>query len=300
MIDRYLHGTVDRISPEAPVPVIRLGREDNRLGGAANVALNVKALGSVPLLAGLVGADDNATLFRQLLAEEGIATDLLLTDPDRCTTVKTRVISQGQQLLRADREDTHPAPSSVTDRLLETIRERIEAGAVDLVLFQDYNKGVLTPSFIENLLAVTQGQGSPIPTVVDPKKDNFWAYRGVTLLKPNLREIQQQLDRPLPPTRAALDAAARDLIFPRSRAQNLMVTLSEHGIYINDGQDSNLFPTDAKTVADVSGAGDTVVSIAACGLASGMPLPDIARWSNRAGAQVIARSGVVPVDLAAL
>ncbi|MEL7160762.1 MAG: bifunctional ADP-heptose synthase [Bacteroidota bacterium] len=297
MIDRYLDGRVDRISPEAPVPVMRLGREDNRLGGAANVALNLKALGATPLLAGAIGADENGTIFRQLLAEHGLTDAHLLEDPERCTTVKTRLVAQGQQLMRVDREDTHDLTGAAAGAIVRDLEAMFETAPPDLLLFQDYNKGVLTASLVADLLELCAKYD--VPTVVDPKDRNFWAYREVGLFKPNLREIQQQLDFPVVPELPSLDRAAA-AIFAKTDCSAVMITLSEHGIYVHDGNQSAIYPTNARDVADVSGAGDTVISVAACGLAAGMPLGKIAELANLAGAQVIAKRGVVAVDLAAL
>ena len=297
MIDRYLAGKVDRISPEAPVPVMLLGQEDNRLGGAANVAFNLKALGATPLLAGVVGEDANGDQLRQLLDEQDLATDLIITDPNRPTTTKTRLTASGQQLMRVDREATHHLNDTATGAVLSAVRETIRAGAVDLMLLQDYNKGALHPELTAALLRLADEHD--VPTAVDPKRDGFWAFRRCTLFKPNLREIQAQVDFPISPTLKSLDRAA-EVIFQRLACRATMITLSEHGIYINDGSSGAIFATSARDVADVSGAGDTVISVAACGLAAGMSLPNIAKLANLAGAQVIAKRGVVAVDLPAL
>ena len=293
MIDRYLHGRVERISPEAPVPVLNLGKEDNRLGGAANVALNLKALGATPLLAGVVGDDENGKLFRRLLADNELTSELVVTDSERCTTVKTRLVAGGQQLMRVDREDRHDVSGAAAGAMLENITARLEQGQVDLLLLQDYNKGVLHSGNIGRYLSL--GNSYSVDAVVDPKDRSFWEYVECGLFKPNLREIQQQCDFPVEPNQESLDRAAAH-IFERLGCGGVMITLSEHGIYVNDRNQSAIYPTDARTVRDVSGAGDTVISVAACGLAAGLPLGEIAQWANKAGAQVIARSGVVAVD----
>ncbi|MEM6771732.1 MAG: bifunctional ADP-heptose synthase, partial [Bacteroidota bacterium] len=263
MIDRYLSGRVDRISPEAPVPVMLLGEEDNRLGGAANVALNLKALSATPLLAGVVGEDENGHVFRQLLSDNDLDESLVVTDSTRCTTVKTRLVAQGQQLIRVDREETHDLKGAAAGAVEDRIRAVLAKEQVDLLLFQDYNKGVLTPDLIQRLIALATEHG--VLTAVDPKKANFWAFRKVSLFKPNLREIQQQCDFSIAPELASLDRAAKH-IFNQLACAKVMITLSEHGIYVNDGATSAIYPTQAKKVRDVSGAGDTVISVAACGL----------------------------------
>ncbi len=294
MIDRYLDGRVERISPEAPVPVMRLGEEENRLGGAANVALNLKALGATPLLAGLVGADENGKVFRSLLADHGISDELIVTDESRTTTVKTRLVASGQQLLRVDREDTHDVQGAAAGALQERIAGMLTSGKVDLLLFQDYNKGALSAELIGSISIVAAT--CQVPTAVDPKDKNFWSFTGCSLFKPNLREIQQQANFPIRPVLADLDRAA-SFIFGKLQCAAVMVTLSEHGIYVHNGKTSAIYPTNARKVRDVSGAGDTVISVAACGLASGLSLAEIAQLANLAGAQVIAKSGVVAVDL---
>lgn len=297
MIDRYLHGRVDRVSPEAPVPVLDLREEDNRLGGAANVALNLRALGATPLLAGLVGDDDNGTLFRKLLSDNGLTDELIITDTSRCTTVKTRLVAGGQQLLRVDREDKHNVSGAAAGAMQETIEAVLSKGDVDLLLLQDYNKGVLHHDTIQTILDL--GARYNVDSVVDPKNRYFWDYVECGLFKPNLREIQAQCDFTVEPTLESLDRAASH-IFKKLGCGAVMITLSEHGIYVHDKTTSAIYPTDARKVRDVSGAGDTVISVAACGLAAGMKLGDIAKLANRAGAQVIAKSGVVAVDLGEL
>ena len=297
MLDRYLTGRVERISPEAPVPVLRYEQEEDRLGGAGNVGLNLVALGVKTALAGVVGQDDNAHRLRQALHENNIGTSALIPDPRRPTTVKTRVIAQDQQLLRVDRESTEDVNGGVEEALLHQISILLRSGAPNLVLLQDYNKGVLTPKVIEGTLQLARQEG--IKVAVDPKASNFWSYRGVDLFKPNLREIQQQCDFVIRPEIRSLDRAA-DVLFQKLECRNVMITLSEHGIYHHDGTNSGIEPTQARRIADVSGAGDTVISVAACGLGAGMTLPVIARLANKAGAQVIAKPGVVAVDAAAL
>ncbi len=298
MVDRYLSGTVDRISPEAPVPVVRVREEENRPGGAANVALNVRALGAVPVLLSVVGDDEAGRDFTdRLLPGLGLSTAGILSSRERRTTLKTRVLAQRQQLLRADFEDTHDLSAREETALLERLEELLTRQSPSVIILQDYNKGVMTAGVIETVLRRAQELG--IPTAVDPKERHFWAYRGATLFKPNLREMQAQLDRPLVPTLAALDDADRLL---RKRLSNSysMITLSEHGIYVSDGNGSSISPTAARAVADVSGAGDTVISVVACGLARKLPPAELARLANLAAAQVVGKSGVVAVDWAEL
>ncbi|THH41599.1 bifunctional heptose 7-phosphate kinase/heptose 1-phosphate adenyltransferase [Neolewinella litorea] len=297
MVDRYLYGSVTRISPEAPVPVVRYLKQEDRPGGAANVALNLAALGVRAGVAGAVGEDEGAGVLGCLLRERSVDTSLLQRDADRVTTLKTRVISQSQQLLRVDRETTEDLRQDTADRLLECIGAHLTDNPCDLIILQDYNKGVLTAEVIRRVLEMAANHD--ILTAVDPKERHFWSYRGVGLFKPNLREIQQQCDFAVRPVLEDLDRAAAQL-FQRLECRSVMITLSEHGIYAHDGTRSAIHPTHARRIADVSGAGDTVISVAACGLAAGMSLSDSARLANLAGAQVIALPGVVSVDLPAL
>lgn len=297
MIDRYVYGRVDRMSPEAPVPVVRkLGTED-RLGGAGNVALNLRALGAGAGIAGAIGAGNNGNDLLRLLADNGIGGRLLIRDPDRTTTVKTRIVSQKRQLLRIDSETTDELSADHGQLLLRGIADLLATDRIDLVIMQDYNKGVLNPAVIKEVIEVASKGGAMI--AVDPKAGNFWSYRGVDLFKPNLREIQAQLDFTITASLADLDRAAA-VMFDRLGCREVMITLSEHGIYTNDGRRSAIAPIAPRGIIDVSGAGDTVISVAAAARATGMELVSTARLANLAGAQVISRSGVVAVDLTGL
>lgn len=294
MIDRYLSGKVERISPEAPVPVIHLKGEENRLGGAANVILNIQALGAKAIIGSVIGEDEAGRNFQQILVESNLATEAILISTDRQTTVKTRIIAQNQQLLRADREDTHYLTADEESQLISLVKEICNKDQIDLILFQDYNKGVLSPDLIEAMLI--EGKQRGIKLAVDPKKDNFWAYQNVDLFKPNLREIQQQLDFRVDPNLEDLDRADQ---YIRQQLNNryTMITLASHGVYVSDGEKSAIYPTQKRQISDVSGAGDTVISVAACGLAKGMPLEELAVLANLAGGQVIEKPGVVAIDL---
>ena len=297
MIDRYLTGSVERISPEAPVPVVHLRTEENRLGGAANVALNLRALGATPYLCSVVGADANGETFRQLLPAAQLSDRGIVGSRRRCTTVKTRVLAQNQQLLRVDREDTHDLHEEEATALLRIVAELAENREIDAILLQDYNKGVLTQRLINELTLI--GIRSDIPVAVDPKLKHFWAYRHVTLFKPNLREMQQQVDFPLRPELDDLNRAA-ELLRDRLGNAYTMITLSDQGLYLHDGHEGRIYPTERRIIADVSGAGDTVISIATLALALKLDFQTMARLANLAGGQVVEKPGVVPVDKAQL
>lgn len=293
MLDRYLTGTVSRISPEAPVPVVLHRETENRLGGAANVALNVSALGGIPVLCSVIGRDADGEVFRRLLPANGIAADGIVSTSGRTTTVKTRVLGNNQQMLRIDQEDTHDLDGEETRQFVQKVLALLEEKNVRVVILQDYNKGVLTPEVIRTVIAAARKRG--ILTAVDPKKNNFFAFEGVDLFKPNLKEIRDSAPFPVRAEQASLQQAAD---FLRKTLQNrlTMITLSEKGLFLEgDNGFSRLFPTVPRNIADVSGAGDTVISIAALGLAAGLDLELIAVLSNLAGGQVCEFPGVVPV-----
>lgn len=297
MLDRYLTGTVSRISPEAPVPVVLHQHTDDRLGGAANVALNVRALGSVPILCSVVGDDWDGSVFQQTLDAQGISAEGIVLSGSRRTTVKTRVLGNNQQMLRIDREDTHDLSPEEERQLLDRYRALLGANEVRAVILQDYNKGVLTPAVIAAVIAEARSRN--ILTAVDPKKANFFAYRGATLFKPNLKEIRDSTPFAV---QAQTDSLRQAADFLRERLGNslTMITLSEKGLYLNDGSVGTLYPTIPRNVADVSGAGDTVISVASLALAAGLDLGIVAALSNLAGGQVCESPGVVSVERAVL
>ncbi|MBV6652517.1 MAG: hypothetical protein KI786_02100 [Mameliella sp.] len=293
MIDRYLNGKVDRISPEAPVPVVRLTGQEDRLGGAANVALNLKALGATPYLCAVIGKDENGDRLRALLPEVQLSDRGLVTSKERRTTVKSRVIAGNQHLLRVDAEDTHQLSEDEQSDLLQVVIDLLEQKEIHAILFQDYNKGVLSYPVIRAV--ILEAIKRDIPTAVDPKFDNFWSYKHVTLFKPNLKEIREQVPFDIQPTLEDLDKAANHL---RNKLGNpySLVTLSERGIYLNNKGEGQTMPTHPRSITDVCGAGDTVFAVAGLGLSLGLPLDEIARLANLAGGQVCERVGVVPVN----
>ena len=298
MIDRYVHGAVDRISPEAPVPVLAFEREDSRLGGAANVALNISALGGVPVLVSVLGQDKDADTFQTLLDAAKLPTEGLQYSAHRRTTVKTRLVSGNQQLLRVDKEDTHDVIATVSEAMVNYVKGELVAGAVDCILFQDYNKGVLTEPLISAIIALSKQYD--IPTLVDPKYHNFFAYKGVTLFKPNLLETKKNLQIELDPTSLVDLRGAHELLQERLGHAISLITLSEHGVYFNDAQSEQIVPTVPRNISDVCGAGDTVISVASLSLASGVPMEQLSLLVNIAGGQVCEKPGVVSINKAEL
>ncbi len=298
MIDRYLNGSVSRISPEAPVPVVLHQRTEDRLGGAANVALNVQALGGRPILCSVVGKDaDGIQLVEKLLPEYGLETPGIVRSMERRTTVKTRILGNHQQMLRIDQEDTHNLSETEAELLLECVLKTLDNQAVNVVILQDYNKGILTEKVIHALIQAAKSRG--IFTAVDPKKNNFFAYQGVDLFKPNLKEVRESSPFPISSDEASLQKAA-DFLHEKLGNQYTMLTLSEKGLFLDAGKGGKCYPTTPRNISDVSGAGDTVISIAAMALAAGLDLQTVALLSNLAGGQVCESPGVVPVNRALL
>lgn len=294
MIDRYMHGTVSRISPEAPVPVVLHRNTEDRLGGAANVALNVQALGGLPFLCSVVGDDRDGSVFLDELQAHGLPQHGMVRSGTRRTTVKTRVLGNHQQMLRVDSEDTHDLSSEEEEMLLEKVRTVLEHESIQTIVFQDYNKGVLTDNVISRVTDEAKNRG--IFTAVDPKKTRFFNYKGVDLFKPNLKEVRESSPFPI---QAEPESLQRACDFLRQKLGNrfTMLTLSEKGLFLDDGNGGKRYPTIPRNISDVSGAGDTVISIAAMALSAGLDLETVARLSNLAGGQVCESPGVVPVDL---
>ena len=298
MIDRYLHGKVNRISPEAPVPVVELQKQEDRLGGAANVALNIKALGATPYLYSVVGDDTEGVTFQNLMTEFDLNTEGVMTSSDRKTTVKTRIMAGTHQMLRVDSENTHDLEENLQAIFLDKIRNLLAVKQIHVIVFQDYNKGVLTSKIIEGVMS--EALKHNIPTVVDPKKHHFLDYKQATLFKPNLKEIREAVPFEVKPDVESLQKAT-DYLRTHLGQKYTMITLSDKGIYLEENTEgvnkSKIYPTKTRNITDVSGAGDTVVSVAALGLASALSIDTIATLSNLAGGQVCETAGVVPVNL---
>lgn len=298
MLDSYVMGKVHRMSPEAPVPVLLLDKEEHRLGGAANVALNLKALGAEVYVCSVIGTDTVATKFQQLLTEAKIQNQEILQSEDRKTTVKTRVLSGTQHVLRIDQEDTGDISNALEDALIKATKQRIDSG-IDALIFEDYNKGVLTHRVITELIAYAKEKG--VKTTVDPKKDNFLSYRGVNLFKPNLKEIKEGLDFNIDVVNhpnSLVDGAIK--LRETLDHELTLITLSEHGVFIENGSTWKIIPAHLREITDVSGAGDTVIAVATLCLIAGLTPTEIASIANLSGGLVCEHSGVVSVDKAAL
>lgn len=294
MIDSYLWGDVSRISPEAPVPIIATSRRENRLGGAANVALNIQALGATPIMCAVVGNDESGQIFKDLLQDNNLSSEGIISSSQRMTTIKTRIISQNQHLLRVDEEENQVLEKSLEKKLQKHIEELLNTYKIDAIIFEDYDKGVLTPSTIKHTVTLAQEKG--IPTLVDPKKRNFLCYQGVTFFKPNLKEFKEGLKIDISSKdQKGLLAAAKNFLFEQNMT-NFMVTMAEKGVMVVNEKDHHFISAEIRNIADVSGAGDTVISVSALCLAAGLDVKMVAGIANMAGGLVCEHPGVVPID----
>ncbi len=294
MIDTYLWGKVDRVSPEAPVPIVSDIIEENRLGGAANVALNIKSMGAIPILCSVIGGDERGTVFLDLLEEQNLSDVGITVDDYRITTQKTRVISGFKHLLRIDEEIENNLSRRIQNKFIEIVLNLMKTGRIDAIIFQDYDKGVVTPSIISRVN--TLAKQMKIPVMADPKIRNFHKYSEVTVFKPNLKEFLKGVR--LDAKKSEIDklVTAGETFREKQKIGILLVTLADNGILVFEEGKHTHIPAERRQVTDVSGAGDTVISIAALCYASGMTAAQIGILANMAGGQVCEKSGVVPVN----
>ena len=291
MLDRYFWGKVSRISPEAPVPVVEVEEESTRLGGAANVANNIASLGGVPIMIGVVGNDAGAESLRSLVAEKGFPTDGIITDESRPTTIKTRVIAHNQHVVQIDHEEKSNINDEVQTRIIAIFERQIKL--LDGIILEDYNKGVLTKGLIASIIQLAKEHERII--TVDPKFNNFFDYRGVSVFKPNRKETEEALGRRLN-TSDEVEAAAREL-FVKLDPDNVLLTLGEMGMILLERNGSlSHVETKARHVADVSGAGDTVIATLTMAMAAGASVKESAALANYAGGIVCGEVGIVPID----
>ena len=294
MIDAYYYGNVNRISPEAPVPIVAVNKKDNRLGGAANVALNIKALGANPILCSVIGTDDASKKLTTLLNDENLSTEGIINSDERITTVKTRVIGNKHQVLRVDSENEHPLSTVENTQLTHVVEKIIETKKIDVLIFQDYDKGVITKEIITSIVSLCNTKN--IPTAVDPKKRNFNDYKHVTLFKPNLKELKEGLNINLSPSEINKIKAALEQLNELQHNKINFVTLSDYGVLIKEEDTTHHISAHIRSIADVSGAGDTVISVASLCLALHQPIKIIAEIANLSGGLVCESVGVVPID----
>jgi D-beta-D-heptose 7-phosphate kinase/D-beta-D-heptose 1-phosphate adenosyltransferase len=295
MLDRYYWGSVRRVSPEAPVPVVEVESESTRFGGAANVAHNIASLGGEPVLIGLLGDDHPGEQFIGMMRDAGLDTGGVLRDAGRQTTIKTRVIAHSQHVVRIDTETKTACPEHLVHGLIDAVKSNIHS--IDAVLIEDYNKGVLSPPVIQDVVSVAKEHGKIV--TVDPKFENFLEYRGVTVFKPNRREVEEVLGGRLK-TRSDVERAGKRLLEMLS-AENVLLTRGDKGMTLCEaGGATTHWGTVADSVQDVSGAGDTVISTLTMALAAGAPVQEACVLANYAGGVVVGSVGIVPIDSHAL
>ena len=293
MIDSYVWGKVDRISPEAPVPIVSVNKKEDRLGGAANVALNIQAMGSKPILCSIVGGDEEGKTFIKILKSNNLPSEGIVQSYNRRTTQKTRIIGNNHQMLRIDGEDLHELNESEESKFFEQIKLILNTQKVDAIIFEDYDKGCITKTLIEKVVEIAKAK--EIPTTVDPKKTNFLNYQNVSLFKPNLKELKEGLNIDFNhKNKEELEASINKLEFALSNTSTL-ITLSESGVFINSSEEKHHIKAHHRDITDVSGAGDTVISVATLCLALNTDLETIAQLSNLAGGLVCENVGVVPI-----
>jgi len=294
MLDTYMWGRVDRISPEAPVPVVSLNSKEYRIGGAGNVALNCRVLGSDVTVLTLIGDDAESILLEELLHEHDIHTAYIVKSKDRITTSKTRIISRNQQMMRLDSEVTHELDSTEQKLLLEKVERFISEVDPDIIIFEDYNKGVLSQPVIRVVIEMCRKAG--ILTAADPKRKNFFTYNSVDIFKPNLKEVKEGLN-------LLFDEINPDLLKKiHSELENILhhrisfITLSDKGVFYQQNGVATMIPSHLRNIADVSGAGDTVIAVASLVYAVTKNVHLMAEVANIAGGLVCEEVGTVAVN----
>jgi len=296
MIDRYFLGKIERQSPEADVPVVDIDVVEDKLGGAANVALNIKNLGAKVELVSCVGSDETALEFLKSLSDNDIISERTLVSVSRKTTLKARVYNNNEYLLRLDNETCKDFSSEESYLLLQKIKTSIDKFKPDVAILQDYNKGLFTASNIASVIDLLKNNNVKI--AVDPKKDNFLEFKNVDLFKPNLKEISDALEINISPTIENDLKNAFDNLKEKINFKTCLITLSENGIVAYDSFDNlTHFPAFKRNVLDVSGAGDTVISVASLFLALGYSIEQIAFFSNLAGGITIEKKGVIALTI---
>ena len=286
MIDSYMWGSINRQSPEAPIPIVDIEKHEKRLGGAANVAANIKALGATPILCSVIGNDDKG--FFDLMKRENLSTEGILIE-ERKTTIKTRIISENKHQLRVDEEDTFPINNES-----DFIKHSIDLmNNVNVVIFQDYNKGVLTKYVIDNLVKFALKK--KIPTLVDPKKENYWQYKGINIFKPNITEL---IESNAKEEELCLENISKIVTKQRKRLNTklFLLTMSEKGMFIQTKSEEHYLPAHNRKIIDVSGAGDAVIATAALALTQKLDHQNLAKLANLAGGLSCEKVGVNPID----
>ncbi|MBZ0181115.1 MAG: D-glycero-beta-D-manno-heptose-7-phosphate kinase [Melioribacteraceae bacterium] len=292
MLDCYFWGSVSRISPEAPVPIVEIDNEFFRFGGAANVALNILKLGGIPLPIGVIGNDNDGEIFKNLLKDSGINSKGIVVDNKRPTTAKSRVIADGQHVVRIDKESKEYLNHEISQKLSDFLKNNLDE--IDAIILQDYNKGVLSFELIKESIEIAKSQNKIV--TVDPKFNNFFNFTDVTVFKPNRKETEDALGIKIK-TEEEIKSASEKLI-DKLNCEFLLLTLGEKGLAISDKKNNYWrIPTKARKVADVSGAGDTVISTLTMALAAGADIKTASYIANYAGGLVCEEVGIIPIEI---
>jgi rfaE bifunctional protein kinase chain/domain len=294
MLDTYWWGDVERISPEAPVPVVALSKKEQRIGGAANVALNVQALGANVALLTILGDDDDGMKLKQLLQEKNIDTRFILESRKKLTTNKIRIISRNQQMMRLDSENIHDIDTIDEEKLQNQIEKYVTTEKPDIIIFEDYNKGILTQNIIANTIGLCKKNN--IPTAVDPKRKNFFSYKDATLFKPNLNEVFTNLNLLPEDISVELLSGIHAQLKEKTDHDISLITLSEKGIFYQENNNKEIIPSHRRNIADVSGAGDTVIAVASLIYAATKDITLTAAIANIAGGIVCEEVGTVAIN----
>lgn len=294
MLDTYMWGHVDRISPEAPVPVVSLDKRELRIGGAGNVALNIQSLGAQAFVLAVTGDDEDSRQLKTLFEQQAVNCRYLLQSTDRITTNKTRIISRNQQMMRLDAEVTTDLNAATEEKLIGLFKKFIQQEGPNIVILEDYNKGVLTTNVIQQVISICKEAG--VLTAVDPKRKNFFAYTGVDIFKPNLKEVKDALNLLF----AEAEFSTLQNIHAQLRAtlqhHISFITLSEKGVFYQQDAKALLLPSHLRNIADVSGAGDTVIAVAALVYAASKNVHLMAEIANIAGGLVCEEVGTAAIN----
>lgn len=294
MLDTYMWGGVERISPEAPVPVVSLQKKDYRIGGAGNVALNAQSLGGETFVLTVIGKDEDGDKLEQMFESNHIRTNYIVRSPDRITTNKTRIISRNQQMMRLDAEITNDLNEADSANLLHHVKAFITKEKPDIIIFEDYNKGILTQKIIHDVIGLCKKSG--VLTAVDPKRKNFFSYRGVDIFKPNLKEVKEGLNLLLVDVNKGVLGNIHREIAAVLRHTISFITLSEKGVFYQTNGQSAIIESHLRNIADVSGAGDTVIAVASLVYAATKNVHLMAEIANIAGGLVCEEVGTVAIN----
>lgn len=298
MLDTYWWGNVERISPEAPVPVVTVNKKEYRIGGAGNVALNLASLGTPVSVFSVIGDDDDGQILSELLNEKKIDTAYLLKSTSRITTNKMRVISRNQQMMRLDSETLQPLENELEQKLIAQFERFIREESPAAIIFEDYNKGVLTEKIIHSVIEICRENS--VITSVDPKRKHFFKYKGVDIFKPNLKEARDALNLLIEEINESVLTNIHQKLVDELNHRISFITLSEKGVFYEDGKESRMVPSHIRNVADVSGAGDTVIAVATLIYTLTRNTKMMAEIANLAGGIVCESVGTVAIDKAKL